>query len=151
MTSIRQRLLLTLLLIIALVGAVTLARSYLDARHEVQELFDAQLAQSARVLQSLVYHELLEGEPIAMQELLKQSRDLARFQREQNAVESHGHNYEVKVGFQVWDRGGRLLLHSVSTPDTPLVTSDLHDLRNGFSDAVIGNVKWRVFSLVVST
>ena len=68
--SIRRRLLANLLIIIAFVSLVTLILSYKDARHEVQELFDAQLAQSGRVLQALLLPELLVGPSSDLQELL---------------------------------------------------------------------------------
>jgi len=152
--SIRQRLLITLLSIIALVGIVTLARSYLDARHEVQELFDAQLAQSARVLQSLVFHEIAEGDlgPESEDDLERPRRRQLRkrLEREESRLdEHHGHGYELKVAFQVWRADGQLLMHSMSTPEQPLAPEvfDRTNYRGGFADATIDGDHWRVFSL----
>jgi len=154
MRSIRQRLLITLLSIIALVGIVTLARSYLDARHEVQELFDAQLAQSSRVLQSLIIHEIADGE-LGMgaderSERPRRRRLRGQIQQEESRLyEHHGHDYELKVAFQVWSADGQLLMHSTSTPEQPLAPHVItqHGFRSGFSDATIDGRHWRVFSL----
>ncbi len=52
--SIRNRTLLLVLCTLA-IGLTLIARqSYSDARHEIEELFDAQLAQSARLLQGML-------------------------------------------------------------------------------------------------
>lgn len=50
-------------------------------------------------------------------------------------------HYLNKFIFQVWTDGGKLLLHSPSAPKIPL-TSD----SDGFSDKIIGDQKWRVFT-----
>ncbi len=145
MSSIRQRLLITLLTLIAIAGGITLQRSYQDARHEVQELFDAQLAQSGRVLQSLVYHEALEGEHSSVQGLLHgtvYSSSTAPLD-----YTSHGHNYELTVSFQVWDEQRRLLLHSSSVSEQPLDTEAFSEKTPRFTDTHIGKARWRVFSV----
>ena len=51
--SLRRRLLGLLLGGIGAVWSLTLLLSYLDAQHEIDELFDAQLAQSAQTLLAL--------------------------------------------------------------------------------------------------
>ena len=54
MASIRRR---TLLLVLGLLGVALGAISFLgyrDARHEIQELFDARLAQQARLLAGMI-------------------------------------------------------------------------------------------------
>ena len=45
-------------------------RSYRDARHETEELFDAQLAQSARLVQGLVMREMDAPARRALQQAL---------------------------------------------------------------------------------
>ncbi len=60
MISLRRRLLLILLWSFAAAWLLLAAMSYFSARHEIEELFDAQLAQSARVLLGLTLHELEE-------------------------------------------------------------------------------------------
>ena len=54
--SIRKRLLFGLLSLMTIACSITLVKNYFDTRHEIQELFDAQLAQSARVLLELSAH-----------------------------------------------------------------------------------------------
>jgi two-component system sensor histidine kinase QseC len=118
--SIRRRLLVGLLTATALTWLVALVFSYLDTRHELDELLDAHLAQSASLLLAQIGHEVEDIEI-------------------ENAPALH--RYSRNVAFQVWYRGNRLVLHSAGAPDTLLSAQ-----REGFSDSIIKNRKWRVFS-----
>lgn len=122
--SLRLRLLLILLALFSLVWVLVTTASYFAAQHEIEELFDAQLAQYARTLQALTQHELDEDE------------------HEQIRLDNSflGHTYEKKVMFQVWN-GDILVLHSGSVPDAPM--SDLF----GFTDRELQGATWRVFAL----
>jgi len=142
LVSIRRRLLILLLLIISLVGGITLARSYLASTHEIEEVFDAELAQSARSLQAIVLHNLKSIDYYAAQTLLDYDPgpDIKKNRRA-------GHSYERKLAFQVWDAPERLILHSSSAPITPLSPDSMTPEHRGFTDVVIEGVDWRVFSL----
>jgi two-component system sensor histidine kinase QseC len=118
--SIRRRLLLALLATTLLVWGVTLFFSYRDTRHELDELLDAHLAQSASLLIAQIGHETDEID-------LEHSPRLYHHQR--------------KVAFQIWERGKLLLLHSASAPNVRLSPAD-----KGFSDSQVGGKTWRVFS-----
>jgi two-component system sensor histidine kinase QseC len=59
--SLRRRLLGLLLGGVAAAWLVTMVFSYIDAHHEVDELFDAQLAQAAQTLLALASHDEGEG------------------------------------------------------------------------------------------
>ena len=147
--SIRRRLLANLLIIIAFVSLITLILSYEDARHEVQELFDAQLAQSGRVLQALLLPELLVGPSSDLQELLDRftqlpSKPTSKYEDEEHAL---GHEYERKLAFQVWNRDKTILLRSATAPTTALSVNALDPVNRGFTDEVVGVYDWRVFSI----
>ncbi|MCI0505608.1 MAG: ATP-binding protein [Gammaproteobacteria bacterium] len=147
--SIRRRLLANLLVTIFFVSLITLILSYNDARHEVQELFDAQLAQSGRVLQALLLPELLVGPSSGLQDLLDRFTQLPDDISNQYQIEAHalGHEYERKLAFQVWDSNKKLLLRSATAPATALSAGALDPANRGFSDEVVGAYDWRVFSL----
>lgn len=134
--SIRRRLLLTLLSITGVIWSVTAATSYLDARHEIGELFDAQLAQSARTLLTVAGHELeeLSGSPL----------DTAHIHfSTDNPLLADGHKYEHKLAYQLWKQPeNTLLLRSFSAPD-----SHLSETANGYSEMEIKGDKWRIYSL----
>ena len=65
--SIRTRLLALLLLLVAGSFGLISHKIYNDSVHEVRELFDAQLSQTARLLMGLVRHDLSDSERREMQ------------------------------------------------------------------------------------
>jgi two-component system sensor histidine kinase QseC len=160
LTSIRQRLLFSLLASIIVVGGFTIALSYIDARHEIQELFDAQLAESARIIQSQVLYLLqhdedhglrgkLEDNPLIPEETSykRHDRDDDEDNDDEKKAYGIGHEYERKIAFQLRDRSGAILLRSASAPLLPLSARTIDTLPAGYSDESIGNETWRVFSL----
>ncbi|MHB1142977.1 MAG: ATP-binding protein [Sulfuricaulis sp.] len=127
MISLRRRLLLILLWSFAAAWLLLAAMSYFSAHHEIEELFDAQLAQSARVLLGLTLHELEEeNEP-----------DIAGIDI---VGVPWGHKYEEKIAFQIWS-GEKLLLRSPNAPVTPMTSA------SGYRDELIEAKSWRVFLL----
>lgn len=125
MRSIRVRLLVTLLLIFSFTWLLFTAFTYYESTHEIEELFDAQLAQSAAVLSELTVHNIDE---IKLDQAPQLEKDV------------YGHVYEKKIAFQIWlDK--QLILNSASAPMDPMSIGD------GYSDQVIANQKWRIFSL----
>ena len=118
--SIRRRLLFSLLGATVLLWLVALVSTYFDTRHELDELLDAHLAQSASLLLAQVGHDAEDIE-------IDQAPQL--------------HRYSRHVAFQVWYRGRELVLHSTGAPNTPLSSQ-----QEGFSNRIIKNRNWRVFS-----
>ncbi|AHC82085.1 two-component sensor histidine kinase [Pseudomonas asiatica] len=137
MSSLRQRTLWRVMLLL-LVGSGLLALyNYHDSRHEINEVYDAHLAQNARLLQGIM--------SLPVQE---QSRDeLYRAFDEALSKAGHhkvGHRYESKLAFQVWADDGGLLVHTPSAPQlgqAPRVP--------GFADVVVDGRRWRSFVLPV--
>jgi hypothetical protein len=117
--SIKRRLLVLQLTAVAIVWLAAAAYSYFDAGHEVNELLDAHLAQSAALL--VVQGQNLEEIDIEHAPQL--------------------HRYGRRVAFQVWEDGKTLRVHSANAPSERLSLKD-----DGFSDAVVGSRRWRVFS-----
>jgi two-component system sensor histidine kinase QseC len=118
--SLRRRLLVLLLGAILLLWAAIAAVSFFFARHEIDELMDAQLAQSAQVIMALA------------------QADVGQVATE---AEEFKHRYEQKLSFQIFDPGGRLLLRTGNAP-----RGRMSDAEDGFSNTVVDGVVWRVFS-----
>ena len=118
--SIKRRLLVVLLLATLLTWGVTLFLSYRDTRHELDELLDAHLAQSASLLFVQIGHKADDFDTEHAPPL---------------------HRYSRKVAFQVWEKGRKLVLHSASAPNT-LLSATLE----GFSNSRVDGKSWRVFS-----
>lgn len=126
--SLRRRLLLLLLSAVALLWLVTAVTSFFDTRHEINELLDAQLAQSAQVLLAQTAHDL--------EEVVDEEKD-----RHEKKDRREHHKYEQRVAFQIWDADGQLVLRSANAPLTPLAQEP-----SGYSDSRLGGQKWRVFA-----
>lgn len=115
----------TVLGLVILWGSATGVAGYLGAVHEVDELFDAQLAESAETLLALAgggNAHLLAG------------------------VSAAGHAYQQKLLFQVWqEQGGalRMLAHSANAPHNPLAGT----AAQGFSEAQWDGRAWRFYIL----
>ncbi|NJD24274.1 MAG: two-component sensor histidine kinase [Betaproteobacteria bacterium] len=117
--SLRRRLLGLLLGGVTAAWMATMLFSYVDAHHEVDALFDAQLAQVAQSLLALARHET--GDAI---------EDLG----------DAGHKYQRGIRFQIWRSDGKLVMRSKNAPDTPLTATA------GFSEASDESGHWRHFS-----
>lgn len=130
--SIRQRLLIGLLSLMVVACSITLVKNYYDTRHEIQELFDAQLAQAARVLLELSAHELYEQLAYAAQ----QGEDISEH------IPTQIHKYQQEIDFQIWIQGGLMAVRSENAPQNPFT-----DVDERFADRVFNHQRWRVYSL----
>ena len=146
--SIRYHLILRLLIATTLLVGGGAWFGYKDVKHETRELFDAQLARSARLLLSLVLADSGKINLSSIQKHLDENQLQTPYQDdddehdEDNEELTTGHVYETKLGFQIWDKEGNLLLKSSNLPVTPISGSKL-----GFSNIhYLGN-DWRIFSL----
>lgn len=129
MNSLRTKLLLLLLAIISVAWLTTAVFIYFDAHHEIDELFDAQLAQSAQVLLAQAGHDLKDA---------REDEDDDGIATE---IAGAGHKYERKIAFQIRDEHGRLLLRSASAPVEQLAAQE-----SGFADTMIEGKPWRVYT-----
>lgn len=121
--SLRNRLLALILGAVAAIWLGAAAWSYFDAQHEIDELLDAHLAQTAVLLaaQAAEDSDELEHEPLQLR--------------------SAKHQYSRRVAFQIWERGAALRLRSANAPAARLARRE-----EGFSDVELGGQAWRAFS-----
>ena len=137
--SIRALLLVgTSVTLLAVLGAAAWL-SYTGSEEEAQELFDARLATSARVLEVLVARQV-EKATVAAPIVIELPGPLEAEHHDKPGP--LGHYYETKIAFQVRDGGGRVLARSASAPDVPLAPLDA-----GFTTLPISGQDWRVFTL----
>jgi len=118
--SLKRHTLVLALSAILLVWLAAAIFTYFDARQELNEVLDAHLAQASTLLVAQASHELEEVETDHAPML---------------------HKYSRRIAFQVWEDGRELRLHSANAPQTPLGKQ-----KQGFSDATINGLHWRVFS-----
>ena len=147
--SLRSQLLLRLIIVSILLVGVTAWLGYKDVRNETRELFDGQLARSARLILSIAQAQNGASGFSRIQEYLDEnglSVMYIDFEEEtENQQTEHGHIYETKLAFQIWDNEGNLIVKSYNTPLEPLTTQN-----NGFNNIVIDEFNWRTFSLLSS-
>ena len=119
--SLRRRLLALLLGGVTLGWSASLALSYHDAHHEIDEIFDANLVQVAQML-------------LALASEYDDDDDIAR-------LPADVHKYQKKIVFQLWTEDGYLLLRSRHAPMAPLTQED------GFSEAIgADQARWRYYN-----
>jgi len=105
---------------------------YYDTAKEVEELFDASLAQSARVLHGMTSQDTIDKHRDSLTEALLNK------EKDPHAIQ---HNYEKKISFQVINEEG-LILRSASAPNHPE-----SDLTQGYTYIELGEFEWRIFTL----
>ena len=125
MKSLKQRLAILMLGAVSLVWLGAGTFTWFDARHELHEVLDAHLAQAATLLVVQFGEELddLDEHHVDLDEL------------------AFSHPYANQVAFQIFEDGDELVLRSGNAPATPFTSS-----QNGFSDAQVGDERWRVYS-----
>ena len=137
--SIRRRTLMLVLLLLTVMTSAIAAISYRDATHEIEEIFDARLAQSARILQALVIGlyeaDLHEDEERNLQQAFADALN------DEAAISGIGHPYESKIAYQVW-HGEQLLIRSNNAPD--IIG---HQSLPGFSRLYDEEFQWISFTL----
>lgn len=107
-----------------MVWLLTAVLAYRDARHEVDELLDAHLAQAATLLLAQIGHDDGESPGEIDTEHLRLPGKYGR-----------------RVLFQVWIDGRALGLHSLNAPNHRLSPRE-----HGFDEVRIGDARWRVYS-----
>ncbi|HIE0070012.1 TPA: ATP-binding protein [Pseudomonas aeruginosa] len=138
MSSLQHRTLLGVMILL-LTGTTLLAiYSYHDGSHEIAEIYDAHMAQNARLLQGVMSIPMGDTSRDALysafDKALRQSRH----------VNSTGHPYENKLAFQIWSENGEILVHTASAP-----IFSVTDYQFGYSNFRIEGHEWRGFLLPV--
>lgn len=142
--SLRKYLLISILLIITLMTGATVWSSYSESTREVKELFDAQLARSARLMLGLTLIEIRDGRLQELQSMILRNRfrlDEHKYE-DVEMVLTKEPIYEMKLAFQVWDNQGNMILRSGNAPLYPLT-----EQASGYSEQSIDDTHWRIFSL----
>ncbi len=140
--SLRSRLLKILMLLLIVSGGITIWSSYHDAEEEVRELFDAELARSARLLLSL---SLAGFDKLNLQQLQNFLHE-NKLEYDEKDVEMEelpdGHWYEHKLLFQIFDANQKLILRSDNAPQEA-ITKRLQ----GYQDVYWNDADWRSFTV----
>ncbi|MES9946023.1 MAG: ATP-binding protein [Candidatus Thiodiazotropha sp.] len=161
--SIRRRLLVSLISTIVVLWLISAYFVYLAAYHEVEEIYDATLAQESRILATLMLHEVEEDNEARMnlhkivqelgEDFVNRSFALKHFIDEFMADESEkdyltlvpreretGHRYEAKLAFLIKGTNGRTYLRS-NLPAT------FNTFTEGYNNQTVDGKLWRMYGL----
>lgn len=144
--SLTRTLTLAVTGLMLLMVAIAATWSYFESNHELEEVFDAELAQSARMVQGLVRHlarnQSLADLKASLEDTLQLPRDPDEDDKSDEILPGGaGHKYEKKIAFQIWSRDATPLLTSASLTDQ----DDRPSI--GYAWAESGGYQWRTFTL----
>ena len=162
--SIRGRILVLVMSVLALSLAVLAVWSYRDGEHEIEEVLDAQLAQAARLIAGIASRDARVEGRRPLQSSLNQA---ASPQDVPEEARRFAHEYEGKLGFVVFDAKGDALFHSASLPlaafrevrivrsraageravQPPVTPAALLGVPAGYHEATVLGQRWNVFLL----
>lgn len=121
--SLRKKLLAWISIPVLLAGFFIALLAFAFSWHEIEEVYDAQLVHSAKVLLQLTEHEILENGQI---QLGSENLNLQ-------------HRYEKKIAFRIW-HNDRLVAQSANAENF-----DDFQAPPGFSDQNLDGKPWRFF------
>jgi two-component system sensor histidine kinase QseC len=139
LASLHARLRWLILLVIAAVLLPLAVYSYHRTIHEVDELSDGRLAQSARTLQVLIGHAGTN----ALHSHDTESILVPIVTTPSGPFKNEAHTHESEVGFQIFDHSGRMMLATANMAALPPPTAS----DANFRDVQQGGYRWRVFTL----
>ncbi len=121
--SLRLRLIAWISISILLATTLTFFIGSMSSWHEIEEVYDAQLVHSAKILHQLTQHEITQDDKFDL------------------GIESSNleHKYERKIGFRIWANANLI----TQSPNT--IGFESFEAPPGFSDHQIDGHKWRFF------
>ncbi len=136
MNSVRARILVPVLLLLLVGNLLISLFAFRDSHHEIEEVYDAQLAQSARLLQG-VLRQRAAGDNDWQRLYQAFDEAMSRVGDGQAA-----HPYETRLTFQIWRESGELMVRSAQAP-----VIDVPPVKNGFHDFTENGNEWCGFLL----
>lgn len=128
MNSIRKNLLITLSIAFILGWIVLAGFIYAETRHEIEEIYDAELARFAEIISNIPVAGSTAGQTEEHINLINVKR---------------GHRYANHISVQRW-HDANLIYHSTNIPEYRLTTDD------GYTNLSIDNEDWRFFQMTTN-
>lgn len=138
MISIRRRIILFIIGSLTIVNIVAGIYIFHHTQSEIEEIFDAEQAQVARIIDQLISETSISNDHDLAVSLVPDIQGSKYTQL--------GHEYERKIAYQVWDLEGNLLLMSENAPYHPLAAT-----ASGYSTTEYEGRTWHIFALYSNT
>lgn len=129
--SLRRRLLILITVVTLIATGISAAFSYRQARHDVQEMMDAAMAETASLLLALATQ--IPAHLVELPDLLNTLQGL------------QDSNTGLDMEFQIGHADGTLIARSPGAPDTPMST------HLGFVDIAVRDAEWRSLTLATES
>lgn len=126
--SLKRRLLIWISLPVMVAGMIVALLAFSFSWKEIEEVYDAQLVHSAKVLLQMTEHEILDSGSVTIS-LGAENTNLE-------------HKYENKMGFRIWHKDA-LVTQSANAPLFETIQAP-----PGFSDQIIDGKPWRFFVFI---
>lgn len=139
--SIRHTLLLVINSIVIVLFITTGVITYFTAHHEMDEIFDAQLAQYARMIDQLVTNlPSLPADKLPIEVGVPNIKEdgIERSSAEERRLE--GHKYEEKLVFQAWSAAGQLILRSKNSENESMIA-----FQPGYHEIIHNGQLWYLY------
>lgn len=134
--SLRRHLTWYMVAAILTMSLLSGAGVYYGTTHEAEEMFNASLVQTARLLDGLINQNLIESEPHRLINALTIPEGL-----DEHSI--NGHEYEDKLFFAVLNPDGNMIIKS---PHAPAFNES--KLIPGFTESVLDGKLWTIFLLL---
>jgi len=138
-SSLKRFFIVSLFSLLGLSILITVLITQLVIVNEVDELYDAQMAQTSRILQSFLNRPIDEIDYDKLNSSLLSA--LNNFTDGDDERHATGHGYENKLAVQLWDEEGNLL---VKTPTAPMYL--LSPLQSGYFKTHYQKHDWLIFT-----
>ena len=158
--SIRRRLVWYVLVTTLVMSVVTGVGVYRGTTHEADEIFDAALVQTARILDGLLTRQAIEANRHDLEQALDRAvsvknRENRNDEEDEDEDEDENedeelHAYEKKLFFLIQESNGEVLLKSHFAPELTAETLTIEDANSGFDDIIIKNKGWITFTMRAS-
>jgi two-component system, OmpR family, sensor histidine kinase QseC len=143
MTSIKSFLISTILGIVIFAIIIISYISYTETQHEIEELFDAELAQTSKIFLRFIDFKIDQHPSPDMNTLSNEQLSYLSDKLLANTNEDMPrHEYEGKIAFIIYDSGYNILLESENAPKYYP-----KKLQQGFLRKNIDDQKWHLFIL----
>ena len=144
--SLTRKLILLITSTVFFITLIAAGWGFYVSDHQLEEVFDAELAQSTRIVQGLVEHlsstQSVEQLSHTLAKTLQLPDSAYQGDEEENEIlpDGAGHKYERKIAFEVWSPDLEPIL------DT-LQANDSQGLEPGFGWQEVAGYQWRTFTL----
>ncbi|WP_064604352.1 ATP-binding protein [Photobacterium sp. J15] len=140
--SIKKRLILTSIGISTLLVLISWVLIFYETRHEIDEVYDARLGQSAKILALSMPHMLQEPPEIRSRAYSNWYQGIQLYARDDDSETPFGHPYEQNLMFQLIT-DDNVILSSPEAPNHPISNTK----QPGFGVAIINDESWRRFQI----